>query len=202
MPISLAAGRVRTPEFPVKKHSQWYDIMLQFEKPLPFRQMKCMVGATSGRPDKQDCEKDDPVVRADWTVWEGGRIVEWGSIPNYLVPYSRTRTSSSRSAVSHWKWARSYVVQVHFTNDGSPLNAANPHLIVIPHGTCGKGPLDMFSQSRIAPRPIFIPGPPRMYTGALLAGLRPGLLRVRSRAPREQASRNAGSRRRKLIAKN
>src|ERR1700758_3405851 len=29
MPISLAAGRVRTPEFPVKEHSQWYDIMLQ-----------------------------------------------------------------------------------------------------------------------------------------------------------------------------
>ena len=81
MPVSLAAGRVRTPEFPVKKHSQWYDIMLQFEKPLPFRRMKCMVGVTSGF-DKKDCEKDDPIVRADWTVWEDGRIVEWGSVPD------------------------------------------------------------------------------------------------------------------------
>lgn len=68
MPISLAAGRVRTPEFPVKKHSQWYDIMLQVEKPLPFRRMECMVGATSGGLDKKDCERDDPIVRADWTV--------------------------------------------------------------------------------------------------------------------------------------
>ena len=80
MPISLAAGRVRTPEFPVMKHSQWYDIVLQVEKPLPFRRMECMVGATSGGLDKKDCEKDDPIVRADWTVWEDGRIVEWGSM--------------------------------------------------------------------------------------------------------------------------
>src|ERR1700685_1128079 len=58
MPISLAAGRVRTPEFPVEKHSQWYDIMLQFEKPLPFRQMRCMVGVASGPWEKAYCEKD------------------------------------------------------------------------------------------------------------------------------------------------
>src|SRR5579875_181044 len=62
MPISLAPGRLRTPEFPVKKHSQWYDIMLQFEKPLPFSRMVCMVGVTSGSLDKKDCEKDDPIL--------------------------------------------------------------------------------------------------------------------------------------------
>jgi hypothetical protein len=84
MPISLAAGKVRTPEFPIKKGSQWYDLMLQFEKPLPFRRMSCMVGAT-GPFGKEDCEKDDPIVRADWTVWEDGQIVEWGSVPENCV---------------------------------------------------------------------------------------------------------------------
>lgn len=39
-----------------------------------------MLGATSGIFDKKDCEKDDPILRADWTVWEDGRIVEWGFI--------------------------------------------------------------------------------------------------------------------------
>jgi hypothetical protein len=28
---------------------------------------------------------------------------------------------------------KKYVVQVHFTKDGTVLNTANPHLIVIPH---------------------------------------------------------------------
>ena len=28
---------------------------------------------------------------------------------------------------------KKYVVQVHFTKDGTALNTANPHLIVIPH---------------------------------------------------------------------
>src|SRR5580704_16062373 len=49
MPVSLAE-RVRTPEFPVAK-TQWYDIMLQVEKPLPFLRMQCMVGAISGLRD-------------------------------------------------------------------------------------------------------------------------------------------------------
>jgi len=33
LPVSLAVGRVRTPEFPVAK-GQWYDIVLQVEVPL------------------------------------------------------------------------------------------------------------------------------------------------------------------------
>ena len=133
MPISLAAGRVRTPEFLVRKHSQWYDIMLQFEKPLPFGRMVCMVGVTSGPLDKKDCEKDDPIVRADWTVWEDGRIVEWGSIPDSC---GCKFASSIFKKVGSFplESGKSYVVQVHFTKDGSPLNVANPHLIVIPHG--------------------------------------------------------------------
>jgi hypothetical protein len=49
IPISLAIGTVRTPEFPVA--AQWYDIMVQVEKPLPFSQMHCMMAATSRQSD-------------------------------------------------------------------------------------------------------------------------------------------------------
>ena len=133
MPISLAAGRVRTPEFPVKKHSQWYDIMLQVEKPLPFRRMVCMVGVTSGLFDKKDCEKDDPTVQGDWTVWEDGRIVEWGSIPDNCGCIFTKENIFKLIGSSPLEAGKKYVVQVYFTKDGSPLNVANPRLIVIPH---------------------------------------------------------------------
>jgi len=134
MPISLAAGRVRTPEFPVRKHSQWYDIMLQFEKPLPFGQMVCMVGVTSGPLNKKDCENDDPIVRADWTVWEEGRIVEWGSMRDCCGSIFTNENIYKQIGSFPLEAGKNYVVQVHFTKDGSPLNVANPRLIVIPHG--------------------------------------------------------------------
>lgn len=133
MPVSLAVGRVRTPEF-AAKYSQDYDIMLQLEEPLPFRRMVCMVGVTSGPLDKKDCEKDDPIVRADWTVWEDGRIVEWGSIPDNCGCKFTTKNISKLVGMFPLEAGKKYVVQVHFTKDGSPLNIANPHLIVIPHG--------------------------------------------------------------------
>jgi hypothetical protein len=134
MPISLAAGRVRTPEFPVKKHSQWYDIMLQVEKPLPFSRMECMVGATTDGLDRKDCEKDDPIVRADWTVWEDGRIVEWGSMRDCCGSKFTNENIYEQIGSFPLEAGKNYVVQVHFIKDGSPLNIANPHLIVIPHG--------------------------------------------------------------------
>jgi len=133
MPISLAAGRVRTPEFPVTKRSQWYDIMLQFEKPLPFRRMECMVGATSGGLDKKDCEKEDPIVRVDWTVWEEARIVEWGSMRDCCGSIFTEENIYKQIGSFPLIAGKKYVVQLHFTKDGSKLNVANPHLIVIPH---------------------------------------------------------------------
>ncbi len=139
MPVSLAVGRVRTPEFRVAK-GQWYDIVLQVEVPqapksarlASAQRLRCMTGATLGPLDERDCGKNDRLLRADWTVWEGGRIVDWGSIPE----------------VDGGKWGaeiiiqigsfglesgKKYVVQMHFTKDGTALNTANPHLIVIPH---------------------------------------------------------------------
>jgi hypothetical protein len=139
MPVSLAVGRVRTPEFRVAK-GQWYDIVLQVEVPqvpksarlASAQRMRCLTGATLGPLDERDCGKNDRVLRADWTVWEGGRIAYWGSIPE----------------IDGGKWGaeiiiqigsfgletgKKYVVQMHFTKDGTALNAANPHLIVIPH---------------------------------------------------------------------
>ena len=131
MPVSLAAGRVRTAEFPVKK--DWYDIMVQVEEPLPFTQMTCMMGVTSGPLELKDCASDDPVLRADWTVWENGHMIRWGSIPNGCGCIFMDKHIYKQLGSFPAESGRKYVVQVHFTKDGTPLNVANPRLIVIPH---------------------------------------------------------------------
>lgn len=133
MPISLAAGSVRTPEFPVEKRSQLYDIVLQVEKPLPMLRMRCMVGTTLGPLDKKGCEEEDPIVWADWTVWEDGRIVQWGSIPDRCACAFTNKNIFKQIGSFPLEASKKYVVQVHFTKDGSALNVANPHLIVLPH---------------------------------------------------------------------
>jgi hypothetical protein len=132
IPLSLAVGRVRTPEFPAGKQTQWYDIMLQIEKPLPLLRMKCMVGATAGPLDAQDCNGDDPIVRAEWTVWNRGQIVHWGSIPDGCGCAFTDKNIFKLLGSFPAEAGKTYVVQVHFTKDGKPLNVANPHLIVIP----------------------------------------------------------------------
>jgi hypothetical protein len=132
MPVSLAAGRVRTPEFSVSKQ-QWYAIVLQFESPLPPLRMRCMTGATLGPLDAKDCEKDERVLQADWTVWEDGRIVRWGSIADNDGGTWGGKDMIIQVGGFGPEPGKKYVVQLHFTKDGSSLNIANPHLIVIPH---------------------------------------------------------------------
>ena len=131
MPVSLAVGTVRTPEFPVILEA--YDIIIQAERPLPISQMMCMMGATASPFELKECSSDDPLLRADWTVWNEGHIVAHGS---------SSRSGSRSIAKDHiWKSlgdfageaGKKYVVEVKFTKDGTPLNVANPRLIVIQH---------------------------------------------------------------------
>ena len=132
MPVSLAVGTVRTPEFSVVK--KWYWIMLQVEKPFPFRQMECMMGVTSSPIESKDCSGDDPLLRTDWTVWNEGHFVSSGS--------STTKADAKYTKEYIFKFlgnfageaGKKYVVEVKFTKDGTPLNVANPRLIVVKVG--------------------------------------------------------------------
>ena len=132
MPVSVTIGTVRTPEFSPPTH--WYWIMVQVEKPLPLRQMECMTGTTAGLLESKDCTSDDPLLRADWTVWEDGQVVKSGS--------STTQADAKFTKDNIFKFigrfpalsGKKYVLEVKFTKDGTPLNIANPHLIVIKQG--------------------------------------------------------------------
>lgn len=132
MPVSLTVGTVRTPEFSPVTH--WYWIMLQAEKPLPFEKMRCMMGVTTNLLDSKDCNIDDPLLRADWAVWNEGHLVSSGS--------STTKADAKYTNKYIFKFfgnfpaeaGKKYVVEVKFIKDGTQLNVAKPHLIVIKEG--------------------------------------------------------------------
>ena len=71
-----------------------------------------------------------PLLRADWTVWSEGQVVSSGS--------STTHADDKYTKENIFKFlgkfpaltGKKYVLEVKFTKDGTPLNVANPHLIV------------------------------------------------------------------------
>jgi len=131
MPVSLAVGTIRTPEFSAV--SQWYDILVQVEKPLPFQQMTCMMGVVAGPLDLKYCSSDDPLLRADWTVRDGEHIVDHGSIPDRCACNFESKYIYKLLGSFSGEAGKKYTVEVKFTKDGTPLNVANPRLIVIRH---------------------------------------------------------------------
>jgi len=128
MPVSLAAGTVRTPGFRVKHEP--YLIIIRAQKRLPFADMNCMLGLTTGPGDPYNCDKE-PLLQADWTLWDNGQFVQRGK--------AHRRNGGSWAADSidkyfgHFVGAtnKKYVLEVKFINDASALNVTNPRLIVI-----------------------------------------------------------------------
>jgi hypothetical protein len=129
MPVSLAVGTVRTPEFVVD--SQLYDILIQVEKPFIFNRMTCMMGVSDSPIDH--CRSNEPLLRADWTVWDGEHIVDHGSIPDRCACSFDKEYIYKFLGYFSGEAGKKYTVEVKFTNDGTPLNVANPRLIIIQH---------------------------------------------------------------------
>ena len=133
IPVSLAVGTVRTPEF--SPPSSWYWILVQVEKPLPTKQMGCMMAVADDSLDSwKDCPLSDRLLRADWTVWEDGKIASSGSSTTHADNIYTTDNIFKFLGKFPVLSGKKYVVEVKFTKDGTPLNVANPHWIVIKQG--------------------------------------------------------------------
>jgi hypothetical protein len=130
MPVSLAAGTVRTAAFPVIFES--YDIILQAEKRIPFGDLQCLLGVTNGTLDFRNCSKE-PVIQADWIVWDGEHIVSHGSVSGFGGAQFTNKYIFKFIGSFGGEAGKKYVLEVDFTKDGAPLNVTNPHLIVIRH---------------------------------------------------------------------
>jgi hypothetical protein len=129
MPVSLAVGTIRTPEFPVKHDS--YLILIRAEKSLPFADMNCMMGLTSGPLSRYNCNKE-PLIQASWTVWDEERVVAQGSIQDKAGAGAWRNDALDRYlGTFNGQAKKKYVLEVKFTKDGTPLGVTNPHLIVL-----------------------------------------------------------------------
>ena len=129
MPISLSPGTVRTPEFALKQAT--YLIEIQAERRIPFGDMLCMMGLTTGPLSSFNCDKE-PLLQADWTLWGDGQVAAQGSV------HSRDGSFDSGNHylfryLGHFvgEAGKKYVLEVKFTRDGTPLNQTDPHLIVM-----------------------------------------------------------------------
>lgn len=128
MPVSLAPGTVRTAEFPVIH--QPYLIIIRAQKRLPFADMNCMMGLTTGPGDPDNCDKD-PLLQADWTLWDNGQFVQRGKA--HRRDGGGWAQDSIDKYLGHFvgEPKKKYVLEVTFIKDGSALNVTDPHLIVM-----------------------------------------------------------------------
>jgi hypothetical protein len=94
-------------------------------------QMKCMMGVVGGPLDSKNCSTDDPLLQADWTVRDGDQIVDKGTIPTRCACKFEDKYIYKCFGNFSGEAGKKYVVEVKFTKDGTLLNVANPHLIVI-----------------------------------------------------------------------
>jgi hypothetical protein len=89
-----------------------------------------MMGLTTGPLDSTNCDQE-PLLQADWTVWDNGRVVDHGSA------HRRNGGSWAKNSIDKFlghfvgEAKKKYVLEVTFAKDGSALNATNPHLIVM-----------------------------------------------------------------------
>jgi hypothetical protein len=104
--------------------------MIQAEKRLPFVDMRCMMGLEDGTLDFKDCKKE-PLIQAHWTVVDHGHVVSQGSSSGFGPAEFTNKYLFKFLGKFVGQSGKKYVVEVKFTKDGTPLNVANPHLIVI-----------------------------------------------------------------------
>ncbi len=127
MPVSLAVGQVKTPEFKTKNGV--YEIMVLVKRRLPPDTINCMLGVVFVQRDPK-CIKE-PILRANWTIRSDGQIVKQGSTNDQRNGGGWAHDSVSRIIGGfRGEKGRKYILEVNFTANGTALDATDPHLIV------------------------------------------------------------------------
>jgi hypothetical protein len=134
IPITLAAGTVRTPPFTSRGRSYLIAIVIQ-RSSVSKEDLTCKFGeleigqSASGTSEKCGTE---PWIEAKWRVLEDGHETAHGSDGGFSEHVEmdgkivRRYIGDFVSEPGH-----EYVVEVMLTKDGSALDFANPHLVVM-----------------------------------------------------------------------
>jgi hypothetical protein len=125
-------GTIRTPEFPVKHEA--YTISIQVERTLPATDLYCMMGVKPFPWSQDHCGMLHiaTLLEADWTVWDGDHVVAHGSVRGVDFHVTATKELLTKQIGDFvGEKDKKYILEVKFTEDGTPLNVTNPHLIVM-----------------------------------------------------------------------
>lgn len=96
-------------------------------------ELDCMMGVKFSW-EHDHCAKFhfERLLDADWTVLDGDRIVARGSVHGIDDNFGTSKNYLTRVLGTFvGEKDKTYVLELKFTKDGTPLNATNPRLIVM-----------------------------------------------------------------------
>ena len=122
VPISMAIGHVRTPEFKINLNAP-FTINVEVQKTIPFETLNCLLGTTMGRTstDLQECPDKSSVVKASWVLTSNGQTVAQGSSDDYRSGAWMNDAISRELGHFQSQSGRIYVLDVNVLADGSAL---------------------------------------------------------------------------------
>jgi hypothetical protein len=131
VPISMAIGHVRTPEFKVNLDAV-YTIDIEVRKTIPFDTLNCLLGTAMGRTSTalQECPDKPSVVKASWMLTSDGHTVDRGSSDDYRSGAWMNDSISRELGHFRTQNGHRYVLDVDVLADGSALAPGSPRLKV------------------------------------------------------------------------
>lgn len=126
MPISLARGHIRSPEFKINLDAG-FRVRIEVETEADDTGVTCLLGYTSDY-----CLKNgEGELQANWTLSDSGKIVAHGSADSFLgwLPWRNTKARALGSfevpAGDH------YVLDLDMLEDHSRFDADHPRLVIV-----------------------------------------------------------------------
>jgi hypothetical protein len=128
VPISLAKGHVRSPQFKVNVDS-WYTLEIVVDRTFDFDTIPCFTGVG-------DCKSGQSVLKASWSLSNRFGVIEIDNPATPHYAYGGPETMIQRLG-SFGLEKGSYTVDLNVLADTSPMNTGRPRLIIYESGNGG-----------------------------------------------------------------
>lgn len=131
LPITMAVGHIRTPEFKVNL-SATYLIEIEVQKKIPFDTLNCLLGLGMSDTSSalQECPDRPSVVKASWKLTRNGQMVASGSSDDERLGGWGNDSISRYLGYFKSQSGQGYVLDVDVLADGSVLAPGSPRLKV------------------------------------------------------------------------
>jgi len=125
MPVSLARGHIRSPEFKINLDAGFW-IFVEVETKVDDEGVSCLTGYTSDY-----CRKNAiPELRASWTLSDAGRVVARGSTKSCAASLGGTVTKGCGLGEFRVPAGNHFILNVDFPEDNSRFNGGHPRLTI------------------------------------------------------------------------